>query len=276
VTLSSQQLLPLAEVQRRLGLVTQTYVGVRAIPVERIVGSLDRAVDFDRDFRPRAPGLSERLKALQRRFPDGNFPAISVYEVGGSYFVVDGHHRVAMSRELGGRFIDAEVVRLDTEYELGDGVDILTLIHTEQQRRFLRDSGLHEARPGAVFELLRPDGYDQLLGLVQAFGYRRSLDAGRLLSPAEMAAAWYDSEYVPAVAAIHAVGLDRRYSYKTDADLFMWIQGKRRSMEALRHGATWLEAARAGATEYHGPLTRRRLTQQQRQPLPRRVKADTR
>jgi ParB-like chromosome segregation protein Spo0J len=34
-------------------------------------------------------------------FPDGVVPAISTYEVDGMYFVVDGHHRVALAHELG-------------------------------------------------------------------------------------------------------------------------------------------------------------------------------
>jgi hypothetical protein len=269
MTVATRQLLPLHEVQQRLGLMTQTYAGVQTIRVDRIIGSLDRTVDFDRDFRPRSPGLARRLEELRRRYPDGDFPAISVYEVGGAYFVVDGHHRVALSRALGRDYIDAEVIRLDTEYELGDGVDILTLIHTDQQRRFMRESGL-EIRPDARFEFLRPDAYAELLAKVHAFGYRRSVQVGRLLSKAEIASEWYDSEYLPAVAAIHEVGLHRRYTYKTDADLFLWVDSKRRSLQPLRPGTTWLEAARAAAGEFHGPLTQRRLTRQRRQPLARR------
>jgi hypothetical protein len=273
VTTSNPGLLSLGDVRRALGLVRQTYAGVRPIPVDRIVGSLDRTVDFDRDFRPRTRGLAERLRTLRRRFPDGDFPAISVYEVGGAFFVVDGHHRVALSRELGRQYIDAEIVRLETEYELGDEVDVLTLVHTEQQRRFMHESGLDQVIPDARFELLRPDAYDELLANVHAFGYRRSRESGRLLSPAEMATAWYELQYQPAVAAIHEIGLDRRYPYKTDADLFLWVDGKRRALEPMRPGTNWLEAARAAAGEFHGPLTRRRYTRQRRRPLPQRAES---
>ena len=54
----------------------------------------------------------------------------------------------------------------------------------------------------------------------------------------------------------------------------VWIDDKRSSMEALRHGTTWLEAAQAAAADYHGPLTRRKYTQQRRHPLARRGDAD--
>jgi uncharacterized ParB-like nuclease family protein len=267
MTISSPALLPFTEVQRRLGLVDQSYVGVRPIPVDRIVGSLDRTVDFDRDFRPRSSRLESRLRSLREAYPAGDFPPITVYEVGGAYFVVDGHHRVALSRELGQAFIDADVVRLATEYELDPDVDVLTLVHTQQHQRFMEESGLAAARPNARFEFLRPDAYVALLGVVHAFAYRRSVAARRLLDPSETAAEWYDSEYQPAIEAIHKAGLHARYTYKTDADLFLWVEGRRRSLEPLNSGATWQDAAEAAAGEWHGPLTRRRLTSQKRTPL---------
>ncbi|HYU48946.1 MAG TPA: ParB/RepB/Spo0J family partition protein [Candidatus Limnocylindria bacterium] len=267
MTLSSASLLPFAEVRQRLGLVDQSYIGVRPIPVDRILGSLDRTVDFDRDFRPRSSHLESRLRSLRQAYPAGDFPPITVYEVGGAYFVVDGHHRVALSRELGQTFIDADVVRLATQYDLDPSVDVLTLVHTQQHQRFMEESGLDVARPEARFEFLRPDAYVALLAVVHAFAYRRSLAAGRLLDPSDTAAAWYDSEYLPALTAIHEAGLHRRYAYNTDADLFLWVEGRRRSLEPLHSAASWRDAAQAAAGEWHGPLTRRRLTSQKRTPL---------
>ena len=76
-------------------------------------------------------------------------PAIDVFEVGGAYFVEDGHHRVALARERGADFIDAEVTRLQTNYEIGPDVDVCQLVHTEQQRVLLEESGLGRARPDA-------------------------------------------------------------------------------------------------------------------------------
>jgi hypothetical protein len=77
-------LLPFDEARQRLRVVGQSYLGVRAIPVERIIGSLDRNVDFDRSFRPRR-GLSRaRLTSLRNAFPDGAMPPIEVHELGGA------------------------------------------------------------------------------------------------------------------------------------------------------------------------------------------------
>jgi hypothetical protein len=39
-------------------------------------------------------------------------PPIAVYRVGGKHYVRDGHHRVSVTRALGGDAIDADVVEL--------------------------------------------------------------------------------------------------------------------------------------------------------------------
>jgi hypothetical protein len=100
---------------------------------------------------------------------------------------------------------------------------------------------------------------------------RRSMSTPRRDELAETAAAWYDGGYLPAVAAIHEIWLEKRYTYKTDADLFLWVEGRRRSLEPMMSSVSWLEAAQVAAGEWHGPLTRRRLMSQKRTPLRQRT-----
>ena len=69
-------------------------------------------------------------------FPDGDFPPITVYEVGGLYFVVDGHHRVALARQLGMEYVDADVTAIETSHQL-----------TPRRRRMPADP--HRAAPAA-------------------------------------------------------------------------------------------------------------------------------
>jgi hypothetical protein len=88
--------------------------GVRAIPLSTIVGTAEpaKARTFDRSFRP---GSASRRRweglwmAARRGAP---LPPISVYRVGESHFVGDGHHRVSVARALGMAAIDAEVTDL--------------------------------------------------------------------------------------------------------------------------------------------------------------------
>jgi hypothetical protein len=237
-------LIPLDEVSRRLGLKGQSYVGVRAIQIERIIGTVDRNSDFDREFRPRRGHLGQRLASVRGAFPDGAFPPISVFEIGGSYFVSDGHKRVAAARRMGMDSIDADVIRLETGYELAADVDIRQLIHTQQHRLFMEQTGLELVRPGARIEFSRPQGYRELLEIVKAHGFDLMQQAGSRLEPHEVAGRWYDDVYLPAVAALHREQLPADYAYKTEADLFLWIYSKRRALLVEDASVDFAAAAR--------------------------------
>lgn len=237
------ELLPLDVVEQRIGEVSRSYLGVRAIPLAAVIGTLDRASrDFDRSFRPRRAELRQRLRSVRRRYPDGDFPPIQVVELGGAYFVIDGHHRVALARELGMRFVDAEITSVRTAYELPPDVDIATLVHTDAHRRFHRDSGL-AAVPQAAMLFSRPQGYPELLEVIRAWGYERSLRAGVLLPPEEVAARWFAEVYRPALTALHTAELPAAYRYKTDTDLFLWVHQLLRAMLLDRPEASYLTAA---------------------------------
>jgi hypothetical protein len=110
----------------------QRYVGIRVIPIERIVGSVDRSQDFDRRFRPNRSHLRTRLQGLRHAFAGGGgLSAHLGLEVGGVYFVSDGHKRVAVARERNAPRRWTPRFRLDTSYDLPLDVDIRQLIHTE-------------------------------------------------------------------------------------------------------------------------------------------------
>src|SRR4051794_9576743 len=220
-------LLPLDEVRRRLAITGQSYAGLRAVPLERIVGSVDRSADFDRDFRTRRSLSRSRLAALRAAFPDGDMPPIEVYEAGGLFFVSDGHHRVALARERDAHFVDADVTRLHTNYALPPDVDVGRLVHTEQQRLLFEESGLARSRPDAVIEFARPRGYRELLEVIKAHGYDLARSRGALPAPEDVAADWYDRVYLPGVEAVRRAGLPAAHPYKTEADLLLWMYERR-------------------------------------------------
>lgn len=259
------------DARRRLRITGQSYVGVREIPVERIVGSLDRATDFDRDFRPQRRQSRARLASLRSAFPDGAVPPIEVQEIGGAYFVADGHHRVALVRERGGEFIDADITRLQTNYEVPPDVDVRQLVHTEQLRVFLEESGLAVARPDVVIEFSRPGGYPELLEIVKAHGYDLAQRRGELVAPEEVAADWYDTVYEPGVAALRREDLPGIYEYKTDADLFLWIYQRRRALRAHDEQADFDAAAREARTTKVSRRFRRAFLREKSTPLRRRT-----
>ena len=84
--------------------------GLRTVPVSHIGGSVGRCSEFDRDFMPAQARVKEKWKRIDRAFHRGEeLPPISLYKIGGFYFVLDGHHRVSVARYHGVEWIDAHV-----------------------------------------------------------------------------------------------------------------------------------------------------------------------
>ena len=103
--------------------------GLRAVEVRKIVGSVGRARALRDDFGyRRGRAITERHRRVGRALQEGKpLPPLELYKVPGApgrparraseYYVLDGHHRVAMARRLGQEFLDAHVV----EYRLAGG-----------------------------------------------------------------------------------------------------------------------------------------------------------
>ena len=267
---ATDTLLPLGEVTGRLRVLGQSYVGMREIPIGQIVGSVDRAIDFDRFFRPRNRGdLRKRLSSLRQAFGDRPMPPISVYEASNLYFVSDGHHRVALAREDRAEYIDAEVTGLRLSHELHAGVDLLELVHTEQNRQFMDQTGLAVHHPEAQIVFSRPIGYWELKDLIEARAYELSAKRGEFVAMPEATADWYSTCWLAAQDAIDATGLRQRYDFKTPGDLYLWVHYKLRELRTIDRNADWLEAAAARASE---PVTREHkkiASRERRTPLPR-------
>src|SRR5437763_183115 len=136
------RLLELDEVERRLKPFGRRYLGVRGIPLDAFVGTDSRASSFTRDFRPLHDFSRDRMRSLAGAFPDGVFPPIVAVKLGETYFVIDGHHRVALARRGGGETIDADVTELVALVPLPADADMLEVVLRELERIFLEDSGL--------------------------------------------------------------------------------------------------------------------------------------
>jgi hypothetical protein len=227
---SQRELLPLDDATRRLRPFQRHYAGLQTIPIRQIVGTDGRGRDFDREFLPRRPDIGDRWRRLEAAYPEGGFPPIVVYQLGDAYFVVDGHHRVAITRQRGGEMIDAEVTELHARWHLPADADVVELIHAEQERIFMDESGLEGAYPKAHIRFSRPSGYIELLENTQIHGYHLMLKAGHVLERAEMARDWYETIYLPSVEALRAGGTEEACADATDADLFLWAYQRRREL----------------------------------------------
>jgi hypothetical protein len=147
---------------------------------------------------------------------------------------------------------------------------VAQLVHTEQQRVLLEESGLARARPDAVIEFSRPGGYPELLELLKAHGYDLARRQGSLPTAEEVAADWYDTVFEPGVAALRRQALPEMYSYKTDADLFLWVYQRRRALRVTDAASDFEAAARDARGQRISRSFRRAFLREAGQPLRRR------
>jgi hypothetical protein len=112
---TSNRLLCFDDLRKVPGTVGRIYRGMRTVPVGQIGGSVGRCSEFDREFMPAKARVDERWKRIDRAFHQGEeLPPVSLYKVGGFYFVLDGHHSVSVARYHGVEWIDAEVTEFRT------------------------------------------------------------------------------------------------------------------------------------------------------------------
>jgi hypothetical protein len=107
-------LAPLAEAGRDLGVLLPQPERLEDIPLAAIIGSSGRSHDYTRSFLPRRGNDASRWASVYRQMVGdvGGLPPIVVRRLGDRYYVVDGHHRVSVSRWRGYRNIEAYVTEL--------------------------------------------------------------------------------------------------------------------------------------------------------------------
>ncbi|HKA51908.1 MAG TPA: ParB N-terminal domain-containing protein [Candidatus Dormibacteraeota bacterium] len=214
--------------------------GVRDIPLDRIVGSAGTAKtrDFDPAFLPTSRRLRHRWSRVYTAMVEGEIPPIDVYQLGDTYYVIDGHHRVSVARSLGRDTIAAHVTEVRTRAPLGRDVDAAELLRAAEYARFLEATQLDRLRPDARLECSRLGRYDQLLKHILGHKYFLGLD-GRKVTLPEAAASWYDTVYLPIAEVIRRHRVLEQLPGWTEADVYVEITRR------------WLELSEAG--EVSGP-----------------------
>jgi hypothetical protein len=224
LTRRPNELLSFQEVRERLPIQSQAYRGVRAIPVARIIGSVDRYEDFNRHFLPTQTHTQARWENVdQAVLTDIVLPPIQVYQIGETYFVLDGNHRVSVAKEKGMAFVDAQVVELQTKLPLRPNMDQRDLMRLAEYARFLEQTNLDTLRPGLAIEFTSLGRYDVLIEHISAHRWFMGIAQDRPVSWEEAVLDWHDSLYVPLVKIIEEQGILNEFPGHTAADLYLWI-----------------------------------------------------
>jgi hypothetical protein len=252
-----RHLVPFEAVRSHLRQQHPLYRGVQLAPMEKVVGSVGRYQEFSRSFLPLSDNLRERWLAVEAVTMQRGLPPVELYEAGGLYFVKDGHHRVAIARQMGNSVIEAHVWSFELPLELDPDAPLDDLLIAVGRQNFLERTGLDELAPDHEIRFTAPGQYNELLSQIHDLQEKLSQIDGEEMAYAEAVMAWYEMVYLPAVAAIRESNLLADFPGRTEADLFVWISGQYEQL-AERYGATQLDELTAALTQDYrsGRLTR--------------------
>jgi hypothetical protein len=222
------------EVVDALGRVDEVSLGRQVVPVEKIIGSVDKVRDFDPQFRPTSGRNRQRWERIAEAARRGEaLPPIDVYQIGDMYFVRDGHHRVSVHRALRLPVIEADVRLVRTLVEPDDVRQHSDLAGRELRKLFMQRVPLGRSARRAI-TLRDAEQYPWLAEMVEAWTARLMFAEGAVLNRVRAAQRWYAEEFVPVVAMIDEGDLRRKG--ETAGDAYMRAAGERYT---IFHHHTW-------------------------------------
>jgi hypothetical protein len=213
-------ILPFDEVVEAVGRRSERRLGLQAIELDSIVGTVDRSREFDRSFRPTSRRLRQRWERINKAMRQGeSLPPIDVYRIGELHFVRDGHHRVSVARALGMEVIDAYVTEIITAVGAEREIRLRDLALKSHQRLFRERVPLPAAARERI-QLPKGTDYAELAEAVEAWGFRAMQASGEFMTRDEVAEAWFRDEYEPVVEMMREADLLGR---GTEAEAYMRI-----------------------------------------------------
>ena len=183
-------LISLNDVKQLIHPTNETYIGMKVIPIEKIVGSEGRYKDFDNNFFPKSSHLRNRWEHVdEAAIKSITLPPIKVYEIDGLYFVRDGNHRVSVAKARGTEFIDAEVVSLQSEIKLkkpDNMADIIKQIINYEKRSFYAETNFGDITDYWCLDFSTPGRYDVIYNHILTHKYFLNLKQTEEVSMEEL------------------------------------------------------------------------------------------
>ncbi len=252
VTGRNNRLMPFEAIRAELRLQNPLYRGTREIPIAKIIGSVGRYDDFNRQFLPLTESMRERWVGVETlAVSSTGWPPIDVYQVGDAYFVRDGNHRTAVARSMGLPTIEAHI------WEFPEDVEIASSDHLDEAlirigaNYFEQRTQLRELIPEADIRFTAPGRYSELLAQIERLREQLSEIDDQPISYAEAVENWYTLIYLPTIQIIHEGGLIENFPRRTQADLFVWLSRHRDQLgEAFSDYDNLVDLARALVERY--------------------------
>ena len=222
-----KRLLSFNDVKKILKPKNEVYIGLKTVPIKKIVGSEGRYNDFDNRFLPRSNELKQRwVNVDQAHLSDIVLPPIQLYELGGLYFVRDGNHRVSVAKTQGVEFIDAEVISLQSEVQLPPDVRLDTLLAAViryEKRVFYNETHFGDLTDYWDLDFTEAGRYDVIYNHILVHKYYINEQQHTEIDFSDALISWFQTVYLPVIAVIDKYKLLSNFKDRTKSDIYVWI-----------------------------------------------------
>ena len=175
-----------AEVQKEENAYNSVNLGIKEIPLGKIVGSVEKYSYFDKNFVPKNNIVKQRWISIYTAYmAETMLPPVILYKIKDDYYVYDGNHRVSVAKFLNFASIEAEVEEFLPTKDTKDKV-----IYREHMF-FEKETGIEE------IILSEPIKYKYLREEIESYTNLLSKRRNKEFTLKEGAAKWYKEIFLP-------------------------------------------------------------------------------
>ena len=199
------------EIQKEENAYNSVNLGLKEIPLDKIVGSVEKYSYFDKNFVPKNNVVKQRwINIYVGYMMDSMLPPVILYKIKDDYYVYDGNHRVSVAKFLNFASIEAEVEEFLPTKDTKDKV-----IYREHMF-FEKETGIEE------IILSEPIKYKYLREEIESYTDLLNKRRNRNFSLREGAEKWYKEVFLPIKGLLEENNIAKSQK-KNISDIFMFL-----------------------------------------------------
>ncbi len=202
----------------------ESYVGIKEVPVRKIIGTENRSNDYSRSFYPLKNWMQGNWAKIYELMSTGTiFEPVKLIEYGGYYFVRDGNHRITVAKYSNREYVSAEVVRFTLPFSLPRDLHIGNLKLLSEKYRFHQKTGVFDILSENEFFVRCPATWrwltTELCDFNRAWFIRKFGRAPKDMN--ELVESWYRNLYRNAIRYIRNNSLTYLFPGRLETDIFI-------------------------------------------------------
>ena len=199
------------EIQKEENAYNSVNLGIKEIPLDKIVGSVEKYSYFDKNFVPKNDIVKQRwINIYVGYMMDSMLPPVILYKIKDDYYVYDGNHRVSVAKFLNFASIEAEVEEFLPTKDTKD-----KMIYQEHMF-FEKETGIEE------IILSEPIKYKYLREEIESYTDLLNKRRNGNLSLREGAEKWYKEIFLPIKVLLKENNIAKSQK-KNISDIFMFL-----------------------------------------------------